>query len=194
MDKFFDMLDLGENLKRGLRAVSGMSGIPALVTAVPLALIAMLFLSLAWYFDLKPTFDWTAIAVKKLTPTFGESLAEYLPILVFTMTMLPTLIELFTVKFARADIALAQWMVYLFVVFDLVTDWPAAADFMQSYIDAGVFARLGMLATPAAYLCKVGWLLFASFGFEMLGVVFAICALALLLKSGAQQHAQRVVV
>lgn len=182
------MIDLGENLKRGINAIRPLSGLPALITALPLALVAFLFLSLAWHFDLKPTFDWTQIAVDKLRPTFLASLADYLPLLIFTITMLPTLIELFTVRFARADIALAQWLVYFFVVFDWVTDWPAASDFINGYVASGVFDRLGPLYWPAIYLCKAGWLLFASFGFEMLGIVFAICALGLLLNAGANRR------
>jgi hypothetical protein len=187
MDRFFDMLDLGENVKRGLNAVRGLYGLPALITAIPLALIAFLFASLAWHFDLQPTFAWTAVAVAKLQPTFVGSFADYLPILVFTMTMLPSLIELFTVKFARADIAMAEWLVYFFVAFDLVTDWPAASVFVQGYVDAGVFARLGALAWIAEYAAKIAWLLLASFGFEMLAVVFGICALALFLSFSANR-------
>lgn len=191
MDRFFDMLDLGENIKRGLSAVRGLYGIPALISAIPLALISFLFFALAWHFDLQPTFAWTAIAVQKLQPTFVGSFADYVPLLVFTLTMLPTLIELFTVKFARADIAMAEWLVYAFVAFDLVTDWPAAADFVQGYVDAGVFARLGALATPAAWAAKVCWLILASFGFEMLAVVFGICALALFLSFSANRASHR---
>lgn len=185
MDRFFDMIDLGENIKRGLGAVRYVTGLPALVMAIPLAMIALLFASLAWHFDLQPTWAWSDIAVQKLQPTFVGPFADYVPVLVFTLTMLPTLIELFTGRFARAQIVLAQWMVYLFVTFDFVTDWPAAADFVNAY--AGAFERLGLLGVPVAFLLKCLWLIMASFGFEMLAIVFAICALALLLNSRRAQ-------
>lgn len=188
MNWFFDIIDLGENLKRGLNAVRTLHGLPALLTAIPLALVSFLFLALAWHFDLKPTYVWTDIAVQKLQPTFAGQLAGYIGLLVFTLTMLPTLIELFTVRFAQYNITMAQWLVYFFVVFDMTTDWPAASDFVEGYVASGVFERLGFLATPAIYLAKIGWLLFASFGFEMLGVVFAVCALALLLNSSRRPH------
>ena len=184
MDRFFDMIDLGANLQRGLSAVRSLSGLPALITAIPLGLMSFLFLVLAWHFDLKPTYDWTAVAVNKLQPTFVGGLASYIGVLIFTMTLLPSLIELFTVRFAKADIAMAQWLVYFFVIFDWVTDWPAAADFIDGYVATGVFARLGPLAMVGEYAAKVAWLMLASFGFEMLGVVFAICTLYLVLLVG----------
>lgn len=183
MERFFDAIDLSENLKRGINAIRPLHGLPALISALPIALVSFLFLTLAWHFDLQPTFAWTQVAVAKLQPTFAGQFAQYLPVLIFTLTMLPTLIELFTVRFARADIALAQWAVYFFVVFDLVTDWPAASDFIDGYVATGVFDRLGLLYYLAIYFCKVAWLMFASFGFEMLGFVFAICALGLLANS-----------
>lgn len=178
MDWFFDMIDLGENLRRGLAAVRNLSGIPAIITGGVLALISFLFLNLAWHFDLHPTYVWTQIAIDKLTPTFGPTMTAYIPVLVFTLTMLPTLIELFTTRFARYDILLAQWMVYFFVVFDWLTDWPAASDFVDAYATSGVFEQAGIMYWPTLYFCKIAWLLLASFGFEMLGIVFAICALA----------------
>ena len=192
MDRFFDMIDLGANLQRGLNAVRSMHGLPALISAVPLGMVSFLFLTLAWHFDLRPTYDWTQIAIAKLQPTFIGALADYVGILIFTMTLLPSLIELFTVRFARADIAMAQWLVYFFVIFDWVTDWPAASDFVDGYVNAGVFERLGVLATPAIYAVKIGWLMLASFGFEMLGVVFAVCTLALLLNGSRSAAASYV--
>lgn len=186
MDRFFEMIDLGENIKRGLSAVRPVTGLPALVVAVPLTLISLLFASLAWHFDLAPTWAWSDVAVQKLQPTFVGPFADYVPLLVFTLTMLPTLIELFTTRFARANIILAQWMVYLFVLFDWVTDWPAASDFVNAY--AGAFARLGWLAGPVMFIVKVLWLIMASFGFEMLAVVFAICALALYINARPRQR------
>lgn len=184
MDRFFDMIDLGANLQRGLNAVRTLNGLPALITAIPLGLMSFLFLVLAWHFDLKPTYDWTAVAIAKLQPTFVGGLASYIGVLIFTMTLLPSLIELFTVRFARADIAMAQWLVYFFVIFDWVTDWPAADDFINGYVATGVFERLGPLATIGEYATKIAWLMLASFGFEMLGVVFAICTLYLLMAGG----------
>lgn len=192
MDRFFDMIDLGANLQRGLNAVRSLHGLAALITAIPLGLVSFLFLALAWHFDLKPTYDWTAVAIAKLQPTFVGGLAGYVGILIFTMTLLPSLIELFTVRFARADIAMAQWLVYFFVIFDWVTDWPAASDFIEGYVVAGAFERLGPLATPGIYAAKIGWLMLASFGFEMLGVVFAVCTLALLLNGSRSAAASYV--
>src|SRR5262245_49972036 len=182
MDRFFDMIDLGENIKRAMRAIRDMTDIAALVTIGPTALLAILFAALAWHFDIQSTWRWSDVAVQKLRPTFVGQFASYLPVLVMTLSMLPTLIELFTVRFARADIALAQWLVYFFVCFDLVTDWPTASDFMDGYVAAGVFSRLGILETPAIWAAKVMWLMFSSFGFEMLAVVFAIATLGLLLN------------
>ncbi len=183
MHHFFEMIDLGENLRRGLNAIRSLTGLPALLTAIPLAMVATLFLSLAWHFDIRPTYDWTQIAVRLLQPTVPASFNEALPLLVLALTLLPTLIELFTVRFARYNITLAQWLVYFFVVFDWVTDWPTTSAFIDGYVASGVFSQLGLFATPTIIFTKVMWLIFASFGFEMLGVVFAICTLGLLLNA-----------
>lgn len=188
MNAFFDAIDLSTNLERGLRAVRPVTGLPALILAIALSLICAALVPLVWYFDIGATVDWTASAIDTILPTLPAQLAELATLFVLAITVLPTLVELFGSRFALIGIRVAAGLVYAFSLFDAVTDWPRASAFVDAY--AGAFARLGLLATPALWLARILFLFLASFGFELLLIIFAICAMALFLNSKrpAAQH------
>lgn len=93
----------------------------------------------------------------------------------------PTLVELFAARFALGGLRVAAGLVYAFSLFDAVTDWPRVVTFMDTYRRA--FDGLGIFAGVAFFVARLLWLFMASFGFEVLFVVFAVCTLALLLNS-----------
>ena len=181
MNWFFDSIDLSTNLERGLRAVRSIYGLPALILAIALGGICAGLIPLVWYFDIGATVDWSEQAVTTVLPTLPASLVEGAALFALALSLMPTLVELFGSRFALVGIRVAAGLVYAFSLFDAVTDYPRVNAFIEAYRPA--FEQLGLFTIPALWLAKVLFLFLASFGFEMLLVVFAVCALALLLNS-----------
>lgn len=103
------------------------------------------------------------------------------------LTLLPTLVELFGARFAAVGIRVAAALVYLFSAFDMLTDWPRVVEFCGTFRER--FDGMGILAGIGFWLFRMLFLFLASFGFELLLVVFAVCALALLLGGMSKQAA-----
>ncbi|GIW90331.1 MAG: hypothetical protein KatS3mg109_0763 [Pirellulaceae bacterium] len=101
------------------------------------------------------------------------------------LTLLPTLIELATTGLARRDVKLLSILVWTMVVFDLATDYPVAAELVESWERAGLFGDLpAWVAGVGINLLKLGWTFLASFGFELLTICFSVATLLLLANGG----------
>jgi hypothetical protein len=186
---FWEALDLSDNLARALNAVRGVTGIPALILAAALAAICYAMAPLVWYFDIGATYDWTANASQLLLRELSvaanggeaEQLATYAAYAAYAvtlLTLLPTLVELFAARFAQAGITFAAWLVFTFCVFDMVTDYPRVAEFTSAYQTAFDTLPLG-LGFVVFWVLRIGLLIMASFGFEVLFVIFFVCTLFL---------------
>lgn len=182
MNWFLDSIDLSANIERGLAAIRGMRGLGALILAVALTLVCIALAPLIWYFDLDATLYATEIAQQVVLPSLPGEWAQAAGWLALGLTILPTLVELFGSKFAQVGIRVAAALVYLFSVFDAVTDWPRVEEFCNAY--ARYFDGLGLFAGPAFFAFRALFLFLATFGFEVVFVVFAVCALALYANSG----------
>lgn len=187
MNAFLDSIDLSENIQRGLAAVRGVRGMAAFVMAVALSLICVALGPLVWYFDIDATIYATDIAVNVIVPTLPMEWAQASMLVALGLSMLPTLIELFGARFAMIGIRVAAALVYFFSAFDALTDWPRVAQFCEAY--RSQFDGLGLFAGLAFLAFRLLFLFLATFGFELLFVVFAVCALACLVNSGAGRKA-----
>jgi hypothetical protein len=187
MTWFFSAIDLTDNLQRALQAIKGITGTAAIVLALALALVCCGLAPLAWYLDIDATLSWVEPTTAQITPTLPESVLPYLSALVLIITFLPSLIELFTARFA-VQMPAAAALVFVFSLFDAVTDYPRVAELLAQY--EGAFATLGILGLPAYWLAHPLLLFMASFGFELLLIVFSITALVLLTngRSGGQRR------
>ena len=185
MEWLYDFMDLPENLQRGLYVCRPIRGLSAFIMATVLLALCWLLWPWLWYFDIESTQVWTQQGLASLQPTLsnvgiplGEMYRENVAWIITGTTFLPTIIELFTVRFASGGIKAARTLVMFFATFDLVTDWPRVSAFVDSFdVDIGIFAA------PILFLLKVGLLLLASFGLQMLFIVFGLCSLALLLNA-----------
>jgi hypothetical protein len=102
--------------------------------------------------------------------------------LTFALTIAPTLFEMGGPLFARAGIVLAQTAVYALCLFDALTDAPVSNAFLAGYADK--FAALPPMIDTLVYsIVFLGWLFLASYGFELLFVIFAIVTLRLLISA-----------
>jgi hypothetical protein len=187
MHSFWSAIDVSDNLQKSLAAIRGIRGLNAAILAAALGGVSYGLFWLVWYFDVGATLDWTQTAVGIVAPSIPASMAGAAGALVLAITLLPTLIELFTARFAREGIIAAGGLVFAFSLFDMITDWPRVVVFMDAY--AGAFDRLGFLRWPVFHITRLLWLFMASFGFELLFIVFAVTAFALLLQAkGAGRH------
>ena len=182
MDWLFDMMDLPDNLEKALRIVRPIKGLNAGVMAVVMFALCWLMWPWLYYFDIESTQVWTQQAYNAVAGTlYNQSMPAYdsyaanLGWFVTGSTYLPTLIELFTVRFATAGIKAARVLVIFFATFDLVTDWPRTS----AFIDA-----LG-LNGPLGFALKVPLLLLASFGLQSLFIIFLVCGYVSLLNARA---------
>lgn len=184
MNGFLDAIDLSENIARGLAAIRGIRGLPALILGAALALICVALTPLVWYFDIDATMGATDAAVSVILPTIPYEYASLAALVALGLTLLPTLVELFGARFAAVGIRVAAGLVYFFSVFDAITDWPRVHEFMEAY--RPVFDEMGLIGAPVFWGVRALFLFMATFGFELLLIVFAVCALALIIGSGAK--------
>lgn len=178
MQWFLDAIDLSENIKRALNAVRNIRGLSALVTALAFIAICVGLAPLIWYFDVEATIESTDAAVTYILPTLPERVAASVGLVTLALTLLPTLIELFGARFAAAGITFASALVYGFSLFDAVTDWDRTEQFCEIY--RRDFDQAGLLGQLLFYVFRIVWLFLATFGFELLFIVFAVTAVVLL--------------
>ena len=185
MDRFWQAIDLGDNLGRCLRAVRTMSGMQAAVMACITALIAFTTFALAWSFDIQSTIDWTRNLAQTVNADMPASVVKYSTLIIFGITFAPTLMEFGGAMFAREGATPFQWVVTALSIFDLITDAPETTAFL-SHADWGAF---GVFEYPAYAVCWVGWLALSSFFFEMVCACAIVTTVALILRSFAKSGA-----
>ena len=183
MEWLFDLLDLPTNLQRGLGAVRPLRGLAAGIMAVVLLVLCWLLWPWLYYFDVESTQVWSQAALDTLGGTLhggvlpmSDGYTSNMAWFVTGTTFLPSIIELFAVRFASAGIKAARVLVLFFATFDMVTDWPRVSEFVDAYNVTGL----------VGILLKLPLLVLASFGLESLFIIFAVCAVACLLSSRAQ--------
>jgi len=175
-DGLLSALDLSDNLKRAVDWARGVRGVPAGAAAVCFIIIAYVFGSLAYRYDILPTWRFMQPIANDVLSTG----AEWLTLFVVFLTLLPTLVEITLGALAQRDVRMLQWMVYFFIFFDIVTDYTEAVALVETWQRSGLFAPLpGALQGAAAVLAKIGWTFAASFAFEFLAVLLALTALLL---------------
>ena len=180
MNWLYDLMDLPENLQRALGIMRPIRGISAGVMAAVLLFLCWLMWPWLWYFDVESTAVWTEKAMIVLSGTLSnagmpalDTYATNASWFVTGATFLPTLIELFTVRFAQGGIKAATTLVLFFSTFDLVTDWPRVNEFVNS---------LGISNGLIAFALKIPLLILASFGLQSLFIIFAVCGAVLLMN------------
>lgn len=182
MKWFFDAIDISNNINRGISAVRGYPPVLCYLTAACLGIICWALVTPIWYFDIEATMVWTdRAAAGILPPAHNTDWAPFFAGFVLSLTMLPTLIELVAVRFARANITPAAALVYTFSVFDMITDWPRVIAFVDLYQDA--LDKYGVFAPVVEWIFRILLLFMASFGFEAVFVVFATVAVFLLYQA-----------
>lgn len=179
MDWLFELMDLPDNLQKALGIVRPIRGVSAAVFAVVLFFLCWLMWPWLYYFDIESTAIWTERALMALQTALNSGVmpgasayATYAGWFVTGATFLPTLIELFTARFAQGGLKVASALVIFFSTFDLVTDWPRVSEFVDTL---GVEPLIGLAL-------KLPLLILASFGFQSLFIIFLVCGFVLILQ------------
>lgn len=188
MNWLFELMDLPENLQRALDIAKPIRGLSALIMAGVLFFLCWLMWPALWYFDVESTAVWTEKAITAMGNTMANGAIPLMDTystnagwFVTGFTFLPTLIELFTARFAQGGIKVASALVIFFSTFDLVTDWPRVSEFIDA-LDVNGMIGLAL---------KVPLLILASFGFQSLFIIFLVTGVALLMQGRKDRQAAR---
>jgi len=188
----WDMVDISLNLHRTERWVRTVdNGLTSLLHAVGMAMLFIVSLSLAWYFDIESTIVGLTTIRNFVIPSIPEQAARITGIVIFSLTIAPTLMELLTAGIAKEDVKIIQIGIIAFTLFDLVTDIPRTYGFAMS-----LWPQFELLSWGISHISF--WifffiaLLFGTLGYELATVLFAYATIAFVLKSIGVQATQQV--
>lgn len=187
---FWDCIDISENMVRvEKKSREHVNGLGAWWNVAAMLTLTLFSLVLAWKFD----FESTLIGMSTLRDTvltdLPASVLKFSTFIVVALTIAPTVIELFTGAFARADVKIMQLYVIGFTGFDLVTDIPRAMTFtnqMQANFDL-----LGALSGIGYWAFFLVWLFFATIGFELVLVLTGYLTIIYVFKAFAVEEPVR---
>lgn len=174
INKFLDVVDVSMNIRRILYTIrgSGNDVILATASAVVSWLLAAVWLSFAYYYDFLSTYKVMEIIVTPITQSLPPMFQSASLWLMVAATLTPAAVEMFQTAFAREGesiVPIFRYTLVTMVLFDLVTDIPAAIEFTQLMASGTNF-----LIYWATFL---GWLFMATVGFEVMFVLTAFIAL-----------------
>lgn len=163
---FWDLIDISDNMRRCETAARRHNnGLTAWANFVAMLVLTIVAFALAWKFD----FESTLIGMSSLKDTVLEglpsSVLKFSYFIILALTVAPTVVEMFTGAFAKADVKIMQVYVVAFTIFDLITDIPRVTMFVnqnQSSIDL-----LGPLSGIGYWIFFMLWLFLATIGFEL---------------------------
>ena len=178
---FWDLLDLSVNVERALAAVRGLKRSQSIVMLAVLTVIEYGLFWLVYYFDYLPTYvwstQWSERIMEVLALSGAATLMAYAGYMVIALTVMPTLIELIGIRFAIKGMRIMGALVWLFLIFDFVTDWPYVNQFLSIYTPN--LDQMGFWAIPAEWAMSILFTLMASIGFEVIFVSLAVAWLYL---------------
>lgn len=186
----WDLMDISENIKRAEKATHNVANdlLSSGMQAIAMWMLSIVAFALAWHFDFESTLIGMTTLTTAILPGLPSTVAPISIYIGWAFTIAPTLIEIFTAAYAKAEIKIVQLAVVGFTFFDAVTDIPRAMSFTNSL--QAHFNQLGILAIPVKYGFFLFWLLLSTIGFELLLVIFTFLALVFTFKAFNLRKAQ----
>lgn len=178
----WDMVDISENMGRIEDWVFTISnGFASLLHAAVFIVLTVAAGALTWYFDLESTIQGMSGVTSVVVPSLPGQVAHLASYVILAITIMPTLLELFTSGMAKFNIKIVQVAIILFTLFDMVTDIP------RSYqLAMGMWPQIQAMGWGLSHLTFwiyfMGWLFFATLGFELAFVVFGYATFIFVLK------------
>lgn len=179
----WDMIDISENMGRIEDWVFTISnGFSSALHLGVFAVLAVAAGALTWYFDLESTIIGMSGVTNVVVPSLPGQVTHLASYVILAITLMPTLLELFTSGMAKFNIKIVQIAIILFTLFDMVTDIP------RSYqLAMGMWPQIQAMGWGVSHLTFwsyfLGWLFFATLGFELGFVIFAYASLLFFLKT-----------
>jgi len=175
---FWDTIDISENLHRASRSVSRTpNGLNSAIHLPAMIFGFIFFASFAWFFDFQSTIVGMQSFQDLLVPSLPSQATKLTTLIVFALSLGPTIIELFTAGMAKENIKIVQITIIGMSLFDMITDIPRAYAFSLQ-----LWPQLDLLPWYFSYLSFWGffffWLFMSTFGFEVLTVIFGFNTLS----------------
>lgn len=187
---FWDCIDISENIKRAEnKAYEHKNGSSAWLNVVAMATMTIVCAALAWRWDIESTLIGMSTLRETMLADLPASVMKFSTIIAVCLTIAPTIVEMFTAAFAKADIKIVQVYIIAFTIFDTITDIPRSITFtnqMQANFD-----QLGMFSGVAYWIFFCGWLFLATIGFELGMVVFGWLTVTYIFKAFSAEPAPR---
>src|SRR5579859_7350695 len=157
-----DFFDIALNLQRMEQSINSISGLAARVLLVPVGAAALFFGWLGWQFDLASTHYWARELVLAMAGSATGWSQTLLPAVLAIAAFIPTVLELFLTRIARA-VLLVRVFIVLAVGFDWLTDWPV----VSRVVDQLVAHHHLVVNVVILTALKLGLTLFAIFGLRL---------------------------
>lgn len=190
----WDMVDISENLHRTEKWIRNVdNGLTAALHAVGMLALFIVCGTLAWYFDIESTIKGLTTIRDFVIPSIPEQAAKITGIVIFCLTIAPTLMELLTAGIAKENVKIIQIGIIAFTLFDVITDIPRTYGFAMS-----LWPQFELLSWGVSHISF--WLfffialLFGTLGYELATVLFGYAVIAFLFKAigtSATQQVQR---
>jgi uncharacterized membrane protein YhdT len=180
-------MDLANNASKAVRGFAPIRGVMALLMALPFAAISFGLFWLVWFFDLSTTVEYTEQVTRLIVPIAPPEMLAAAGYIALSLTLLPTLFELFGSQLALRGVHLAGWLLLALLIFDGMTDMPRVNEFCTLFlplIEANFGA--GWASWAVFHVFRALWLVMATIGFELLFLVFAILTLQMLWQTGVR--------
>ena len=175
---FWDAIDISENLHKAQRSIARTpNGLNSAIHIPAMILGIAFFGSFAWFFDFQSTIIGMQTFKELVVPSLPEQAAKLTGLIILSLSLGPTVIELFTAGMAKENIKMVQIAIIGMSFFDLITDIPRAYAFSLQ-----LWPQLDLLPWYFSYISFYGffffWLGMSTFGFEVLTVIFSFGLLA----------------
>lgn len=199
LHKFFDAVDIGENLKRMTRWLKDQPRdfISSVLILLGSALMTYVCALAAWKFDFESTYNALDVTREFILGTASASTEYQFPTsiqsfsfgggAILAFTLFPTIMEIVGAAMAKAQIEFVRIGVIALSVFDIVTDIPTVTVFMMKH--AAFFDSMGIVGTILYPIVFILWLIMATFGFEILTIIFTWASISMVFRMFAAYKA-----
>lgn len=204
IEAFFEKVDLSRNMLAAMHATDGIYGFHAGMLAVCFLLLAILFATLAWIFDLSSTYQWSLIftswAQEDITDAFHKAfsttdyffgfaapisfLQAFQIVIVMIITISATILELTSGRLVKMNVAFIESIVWFALGFDALTDLPKTAAFVDVIIYPSFVSVLGEnLATVFYYPFLFPIWILSTLVYELLTLIFWVLVIKLIYQA-----------
>lgn len=187
IEGFLTHIDLGLALDMALKKARTVANdfISSLFYASMFSFLTICCLYMAYMFDFLSTYDFMMKIVDPTTADLPSNWNWLAPWLGVIFTLLPTVVEVVTVSFARGSepILILKYLILALLFIDVVTDIPKTVEFTQRAwvtMELGALPIIGHIVSAVIFFM---WLFLATVGFEILTIIFAFLTIIYVLKA-----------